>query len=77
MTKQTYTIVLEPQTGGGFTVVVPALPEIVTEGETEAEAIDMAAEAIALALEHRRENGLEIPAGSASQVRQVTVEAAA
>jgi hypothetical protein len=31
--KLTYTVVLEPQGEGGFTVVVPALPEVVTEGE--------------------------------------------
>jgi hypothetical protein len=26
-----FSIVLEPQEGGGFTVLVPALPEVVTE----------------------------------------------
>lgn len=77
MAKRTYTIILEPQPEGGFTVFVPALPEIVTEGDTEAEAVAMAAEAISLALEHRLAKGVEIPAGSASQVREVTVEAAA
>jgi len=30
-----FSVVLEPQQGGGFTVLVPALPEVVTEGETE------------------------------------------
>ncbi|MDX2155771.1 MAG: type II toxin-antitoxin system HicB family antitoxin [Hyphomicrobiaceae bacterium] len=77
MAKHTYTIILEPQADGGFTVTVPALPEIVTEGDTEAEAMANATEAIELALEHRRESGLAIPPNSASQVREVTVEAAA
>ena len=30
-----YSVILEPQEGGGFTVLVPALPEVVTEGDTE------------------------------------------
>ena len=34
MTKRSYAIILEPQPEGGFTVTVPALPEIVTEGDT-------------------------------------------
>ena len=34
-----YSVILEPQEGGGFTVLVPALPEVVTEGETEQEAL--------------------------------------
>jgi predicted RNase H-like HicB family nuclease len=36
---------------GGFTVLVPALPEIVTEGDTEEEALAMAQDAIRLVLE--------------------------
>ena len=61
MPKRKYAIILEPQLEGGFTVTVPALPEIVTEGETEAEAIEMARDAIALAVEPRRAKGMEIP----------------
>ena len=30
-----FSIILEPQEDGGFTVRVPALPEVVTEGDTE------------------------------------------
>jgi hypothetical protein len=41
-----YTVVLEPQPDGGFTVSVPVLPEVVTEGDTEVEALMMAEEAI-------------------------------
>jgi antitoxin HicB len=55
-----YTVVLEPQPEGGFTVHVPALPEVVTEGDTEAEALAMAEEAIRLVLEYRLEKGMEI-----------------
>lgn len=59
--SRSYTVVLEPQPGGGFAALVPALPEVVTEGETEQEALAMAQDAIALVLAHRRESGLSIP----------------
>ena len=55
------TVVLEPQPEGGCTVSVPALPEVVTEGETEAEAVAMAAEAIRAVLDYRRGHGIDIP----------------
>src|SRR3954454_8854485 len=32
-----FSVVLEPQEGGGFTVLVPALPEVVTGGDDEDE----------------------------------------
>ena len=41
-----FSVVLEPQEDGGFTVLVPALPEVVTEGDTEEEALADAQEAI-------------------------------
>lgn len=30
-----FTVILEPEPEGGFTVLVPALPEVVTFGDTE------------------------------------------
>jgi len=59
--NRTYTIVLEPAEEGGFVVHVPALPEIITEDDTEAEAIAMAKDAIELVLESRAERGEPIP----------------
>jgi antitoxin HicB len=53
-----YTVVLEPQPEGGFTVSVPALREVVTEGDTEAEALHMAEDAIRIVLEFRKEHGI-------------------
>jgi len=53
-----YSVILEPQEGGGFTVLVPALPEVVTEGDTEQEALSNAEEAIRAILEYRREQGM-------------------
>jgi predicted RNase H-like HicB family nuclease len=75
---QTYTIVLEPMEEGGFLVRVPALPEVVTGGDTVDEALAMAKEAIELVLESRLERGEEIPreVGKA-QLREVTVSIAA
>lgn len=69
----TFSVVLEPQPEGGYTVLVPALPEVVTEGDTEDEALRMAAEAIRLALDYRRDNGLEIPKDFAPRVKKVAV----
>lgn len=70
-----FTIVLEPQAEGGFTVSVPSLPEVATEGETESEALAMAEEAIKLALDYRRDHGLTIPADTSPKVRKITVSA--
>jgi len=53
-----FTVVLEPQPEGGYTVSVPALPEVVKEGESEEEALRMAEEAIRLILDCRRDHGL-------------------
>ena len=70
-----YSIILEPQEGGGFTVLVPALPEVVTEGEDEKEALANAEEAIRAVLAYRRDNGIAIPADARPEVRRVTVAA--
>lgn len=64
---------LEPRGRGGFTVLVPALPEVITEGENEEEALAMAKEAIMLALEYRRDHGMDIPGDTAPEIRRVTV----
>ena len=70
----TYTVVLDPDTEqGGFIVRVPALPEIVSFGETEAEALTMAQDAINLVLEDRASRGEPVPEGDDVQVRSVRV----
>ena len=55
-----FSVLLEPQENGGFTVRVPALPEVVTEGDTEEEALANAREAIEAIVEYRRDNGIPI-----------------
>ncbi|WP_370307608.1 type II toxin-antitoxin system HicB family antitoxin [Sinimarinibacterium flocculans] len=74
-TEHSFTVVLEPQEEGGYTVLVPALPEVVTEGETEAEALANAREAIRAVLEYRRDSGIAIPPDALPEVRRVTVAA--
>jgi antitoxin HicB len=70
-----FSVILEPQEEGGFTVLVPALPEVVTEGDTEAEALANAEEAIRAVLDYRRDNGLAIPPDMPPEIRRVTVAA--
>lgn len=75
--NRTFSVVLEPQPEGGFTVLVPALPEIVTEGDTEEEALAMAEDAIRLVLEDRAARGEELPDDSSTRIREVKVTIAA
>ena len=75
---RTYSILLEPLEEGGFLVHVPALPEVVTGGDTEEEAMAMAKEAIELVLQSRAERGEEIPTEvGKAHLREVTVSIAA
>ena len=70
-----FSVVLEPQRDGGFTVLVPALPEVVTEGDTEEEALANAKEAIGAILAYRRDQGMAIPADAHPEIRRITVAA--
>jgi antitoxin HicB len=72
-----FTIVLEPEEEGGFTVRVPSLPEIVTYGGDEAEALRMAEDAIRLVLEDCVARGEPVPVGDEPRIREVTVTLAA
>jgi predicted RNase H-like HicB family nuclease len=56
-----YEVVLSPEANGGFSVFVPELPSVATEGETREEAFAMAKEAIEEYLEAMQEDGLPIP----------------
>lgn len=56
-----YNALLEPQDGGGFTVTFPDLPDAITEGDTEEEAMFNAAEVLTLTLDGRIDEGDEIP----------------
>lgn len=63
--EYTYTVLLQPEPEGGFTVTCPTLPGLVTYGETVEEARAMAAEAIECYLESLQKDGLPIPESDA------------
>jgi antitoxin HicB len=73
--EYSFTVVLEPQEEGGYTVLVPALPEVVTEGDTEKQALANAEEAIRLALSYRQDHGMSVPTRTQTEVRHITVAA--
>lgn len=60
--EYTYTVVFEPdEEAGGYVVTCPALPGLVTEGDTLEDARAMAADAIRGYLESLRKDGLGPP----------------
>ena len=62
-----YTVIFEPAEEGGYIVHVPALPGLVTEGDTMEEARAMAADAIQGYLEVLMKDGEPIPEDITSQ----------
>jgi antitoxin HicB len=77
MATLSYTVVLEPEAEGGFSVLVPSLPEAHTQGETVEEALVNAREVIELVREDRVERGEEIPASDIENVRVERVSVSA
>lgn len=65
--EYSYTVLFEPADGGGFVVTCPALPAVVTQGETIEEARTMAMDAIRLVLEDLIAEGRPIPADRAAE----------
>jgi predicted RNase H-like HicB family nuclease len=59
--QYTFTVVITPNDPDGYLVTCPALPGLVTEGNTFDEARQMAADAIACHVESMIEDGLPIP----------------
>ena len=62
MVEREYEIILQPEPEGGFSVFVPELPSVVTQGDTVEDAHAMAGEAIEAYLEVTHEDGLPVPA---------------
>ncbi len=68
MTKQmtqdqhSFTLLFEPAEEGGYVVTCPALPGLVTEGDSLEEARSMAKDAVRGYIESLRKDGLPIPA---------------
>lgn len=59
--KYGYTVIFEPLEEGGYQVIVPAIPEIITYGRTLKEARFMAQDAIKCVLESNLKAGEPIP----------------
>jgi antitoxin HicB len=60
--EYSFTVFFEPAVEGGYVVTCPALPGLVTEGDTLVEAKRMAKDAIRTYLESLRKDGEPIPA---------------
>jgi antitoxin HicB len=73
MQTRSFTVVLEPEGEGGFTIRVPSIPEIVTYGKDEAEALATAEDAIRLVLEDAAARGEPLPTGEPARIREVTI----
>jgi antitoxin HicB len=69
-----YTVLYEELREGGYHVIVPALPGIVTYGRTLAEARNMAEDAIRCHLRALLKHGEEIPDDPFSDRQPVTEE---
>ena len=65
---RTYTFVFNPEPEGGFTVTCPALPGLVTYGESLDDARAMARDAMEGLIEVMLENGETVPESDAPEV---------
>jgi len=76
VTMRTYTIVVEPESTGGYMVSVPALPGCFTQGATLDECQERAAEAIAAHISGLEADGEPVPVEQGpAQLLTVTVAA--
>ena len=77
MRERRYMIILHPEPeAGGYSVTVPSLPGVFTQGETIEEAIAMAKEAISLHIEGLIAHGEPVPEEDAN-AQALIVEVAA
>lgn len=73
-TVHTYTVLFEPAVEGGYTVTVPMLPGVITEGDTLEEARVRAKEAIRGYLKVLRKHGQPIPVERRDALKQPITE---
>lgn len=71
----TYQATLEDDPDGGFVVTFADVPEAVTAGDTRAEALENAREALGLALRGILQQGRNLPASTATEGTPVAVDA--
>ncbi len=74
MTEHGYTVIYETLSEGGYQVIVPALPGIVTYGRDIDEAREMARDAIVCHLRGLLKDGEEIPEDPFTRSQPVTEE---
>ena len=56
-----YTVILEPQDEGGYTVIVPSLPGCISEGDTRDEVLENISDAIKGYMASLKKHGDPIP----------------
>jgi len=71
-----YTVLMTPDVTGGYVVTCPALPGLVTQGDTLEDARANAAEAIDLYLEVLLEDGEPIPADVTLIIEPLSIKVA-
>ena len=71
--EYSYTVFFEPSSEGGYIVTIPALPGLITEGDTLEEARDMARDAIRAYLESLVKDGEKIPEEKGTMQEKVAV----
>ena len=64
--RYAYPCILHPEAGGGFHVTFPDVPGALTAGATEAEALELAGDALVAILAARARKGLDIPVPGAA-----------
>ena len=69
-----YTVIFEPMENGGYDVIIPAIPEICTFGETLEEAREMAEDAIHCYLESALESNEPIPRDREPSLERIAVQ---
>jgi antitoxin HicB len=73
--RRRYSVVLTPQPEGGFTVTSPDFLELVTEGDTREEALEMARDCAEVLLLSFLDHGWEIPdEGGRAEVATIEVD---
>jgi len=72
--EYSFTVILEPNEPDGYLVTCPALPGLVTEGDTLDEAYAMARDAIQVYLESLIANGEAIPQDKITMPVRVKIE---
>lgn len=68
-----YSVAFEPVTEGGYNVIVPAIPEICTYGETLEEAKTMAEDAIKCFLESALQAKEPIPEDREPSIKKIAI----